>query len=94
MKITTTFGIKACSKCFDTLQIYLSMILWVTGTKWGEWPTAYQEDWKREILKFALSATYVNKLLDVCWCLSENTYSASIGRLIEIEPGIKLKIEV
>ena len=45
------------------------------------------------ILEFALSATYLKGLLDVGWCLSENTYSASIGKLNEIEPGIKMKIE-
>ena len=69
------------------------MTLLVAGAKRGEWPTSYQGDGKREILEFALSATYLKELLDVGWCLSENTYNASIGKLIKIEPGIKLEIE-
>ena len=93
IKISPSFGIMAWSKRFDTFQIYLPLRLWVVGAKRGEWPTVYQENCKREILEFALSATYLKELLDVGWCLSENTYSTFIDELNEIEPGIKLKIE-
>ena len=64
-----------------------------SGRKRGGWATAYDERRKGEIFDFALSATYLMLLSDIGWCLSENSNSASISKLNEIKPGIKLKIE-
>ena len=69
------------------------MTLWLAGAKRGKWPTAYEEDCKREILEFSLLAVYLTALNNIEWCLQENTYVASIGKLAEIEPEIYKKIE-
>ena len=69
------------------------MTLWLAGAKCGEWPTAYEEDCKREISEFSLLAVYLTALNDIGWCLQENTYAASISKLVEIEPEIYKKIE-
>ena len=55
--------------------------------------TTYDEDQKREILDFSLSVVYLIALNDIGWCLQENTYAASIGKLVEIEPEIYKKIK-
>ena len=93
MKVTQSLKIKAWCQRFDTFQNYLSMTLWLAGAKRGKWPTAYEEDRKREILEFSLSAVYLTALNNIGWCLQENTYAASIGKLVEIEPEIYKKIE-
>ena len=93
LKISPSLGIEALSKRFDTFRDYLSRCLWVAGMKRGEWPTAHDEDQKREILECTLLATYLTALSHVGWCLSENTYSAFLGKLNEIQPGIKRAIE-
>ena len=69
------------------------MTLWLAGRKSGEWPTAYDEDRKREILEFSSSVVYLTALNDIGWCLQENIYAASIGKLAEIEPEIFKNIE-
>ena len=56
MKLTQSLKIKAWCQRFDTFQTYLPMTLWLAGSKHGEWPTLYEEDRKREILEFSLSA--------------------------------------
>ena len=67
--------------------------MWVTGAKQSEWPEAYGEMRKREILEFALPKEYQKKLNSEGWCLSENSYNRSIGKIKEIEPEILLKLK-
>ena len=81
------------SKRFTTFQVYLSRCFWVAGGKSRNWDTVYDEERKRKISKFALSATYLTSLPDILQCLLENSYSASNSKLNEVKPGIKLKIE-
>ena len=56
MKVAQSMKISSWCEQFDTFQTYLPMCLWLAGAKRGEWPTAYDEHRKREILEFALSA--------------------------------------
>ena len=93
MKIGPGCNIKAWSKQFNTFQDSLSRCLWVAGAKQGEWPEAYGEKRKREILGFALSKDYQKKLNSEGWCLSEILYNQLIGKIKEIEPEILLKLK-
>ena len=54
---------------------------------------AYGQMRKRKILEFALSNEYQKKLNSEGWCLSENLYNQSIGKITEIEPEILLKLK-
>ena len=69
------------------------MCLWLAGAKQGEWLSAYDEDWKREILEFSLSVVYLIAFSEIGWCLQKNTFDASIGKLVELEPEIYKRIE-
>ena len=93
MKVTQGMKITAWCERFDTFQSYLPMCLWLAGAKQGEWPAEYDEFRKREILEFALSAAYLTALNNEGWCLQENTYDASIGKMVELEPEIYKRIE-
>ena len=88
MKIGPNCNIKTWSKRFNMFQEFLSRCLWVAVAKQGLWPEAYGEERKREILEFALSKEYQSKLNLEGWCLSENTYDKSIGKIKEVEPEI------
>ena len=93
MKITQSLKIKAWCQRFDTFQTYLPMTLWLAGAKRREQHTGYDKYKKREILDFSLLTVYLTALNDIGWCLQENTYAASIGKLVEIEPEIYKKIK-
>jgi len=58
MKIGANCEIKKWSQQFNTFQDYLPRCLWIAGAKSGEWPEAYGEMRKREILEFALPTAY------------------------------------
>ena len=88
MKVTQGMKITAWCEHFDTFQSYWPMCLWLAGAKRGEWPAEYDEFRKQEILEFALLAAYLTALNSEGWCLQENTYDASIGNLVELEPEI------
>ena len=88
LKISDEYGIKKWSQGFNTFQDYLPRYLQITGAKYYEWPTAFGEDRKQEILEFALPCNYLKTLASEGWCLLENTFEASIGKLTEIEPYI------
>ena len=81
MKVGPGCNIKIWSKRFNTFQDFLPKCLWVAGAKQGLWPEAYGEERKREILEFALSKEYQTKLNSEGWCLSENLYDQSIGKM-------------
>ena len=93
MKVTQGMKVTAWCERFDTSQSYLPMCLWLAGAKRGEWPTAYDEHRKREILEFALSAAYLTALNSEGWCLQEKTYNSLIGKLVELEQEIYKRIE-
>ena len=76
------------AKRFDTFQLFLPRTLWLAGAKRGDWPEAYGEEKKKEILEFALSKEYQAKLNSESWCLTENTFDKSILKIKEIEPEI------
>ena len=88
MKIGPGYNIKTWSKRFNTFQDFLPRCLWVAGAKQGIWPKAYGEERKREILETVLSKEYHSKLNSEGWCLSENKYDRSIGKIKEVEPEI------
>ena len=92
MKIGPGCNVKILSKRFNTFQDYLPRCLWVARVKRGEWPEAYGEVCKREIIEFALPKEYQKIFNSDRWCLSENSYDQSIGKIKEIEPEILLKL--
>ena len=91
MKVTQSLNIQAWCQCFDTLQTYLPLTLWLGGAKHKELSTGYDEDQKREILEFSLLPFYLTALNNIGWCLQENKYASSIGKLVGIEPEIYKK---
>ena len=76
------------SQRFNTFQDYLPRTLWIAGARRSKWPTAFDKERKREILEFSLPHTYLKALSSESWCLSENTFEESIGKITEIEPLI------
>ena len=93
MKVGPGCNIKTWSIQFNTFQDFLPRCLWVAGSKQGLWPEGYGEERRREILEFALSKEHQTKLISEGWCLSENSYDQSIGKVKEIKPKILLKLK-
>jgi len=93
MKIGSKCDVKKWSQRFNTFQDYLPRCLWIAGAKREEWPEAYGEMRKREILEFALPPAYQKRLNADGWCLSEETYDKSIRKIAKVEPEILLKIK-
>ena len=93
MKVGSKCNVKQWSQQLNTYQDYLPRYLWLVGAKQSEWPETYGEIRKREILEFALPPTYQKKLNYDGWCLSEETYDKSIGKITEVELEIILKIK-
>ena len=95
MKISANCNcnVKKWSQRLNTFQDYLPRCLWITGAKRGEWPEAYEEIRKKKILQFTLPPAYQKRLNSDRWCLSEETYKRSIGKIAEVEPDILLKIK-
>ena len=93
MKVGANCDTKTRSKQFNTFQDYLLRCLWITEAKRGEWSEAYREIQKREILEFELPTAYQKILNSDGWCLSEESYDWSIGKITEVEPEILLKIK-
>ena len=48
---------------------------------------------KREILEFSLPKSYIKILATEGWCLSEETYNMSIGKIMKVEPEILIQIK-
>ena len=88
LKVSSNCRIKVWIQLFNTFQEYLSRTLWIAGARRSEWPTAFDEERKREILEFVLPHTYLKALSSESWCLSKNTFEESIGKITEIEPMI------
>ena len=88
LKVSPYCRIKVWVQRFNTFQDYLPRTLWIAGAKRSEWPEAFEEGRKREILEFALPHAYLKALSSESWCLSENTFEESIGKITEIEPLI------
>ena len=88
MKVSSNRIIKVWTQHFNTFQDYLPRILWIAGARRSEWPKAFDKERKREILEFALPHTHLIALSSESWCLSENTFEESIGKITEIEPMI------
>ena len=88
MMISPNCNIKRWAKRFDTFQLYLPRCLWVAGAKRGEWPEAYDEEAKKQLLEFALPKEYEAKLISESWCLTTNSFDKSIAKIKEIEPEI------
>ena len=89
MKIGPGCNVNSWSKKFNAFQDYLPRFLLVTGAKQGEWPEAYGEMRKIEVLEFTLSKEYQKELISEGWCLSENSYNQSIGKIKEIKQEIQ-----
>ena len=60
----------------------------MAGAKRGEWPEAYDEEEKKQLLEFALPKEYEAKLNFESWCLTTNSFDKSIAKIKEIEPEI------
>ena len=88
LKISSDCNIKKWSQRFNTFQDYLPRCLWIAGPRRCEWPTAFGVDRKQEILEFSLPYNYLKALASEGWCLSKNTFEASIRKLVEIKPEI------